>query len=157
VKRSLAYAVALVRLWTRFCTRGLSWDIRESRLEEIESDLWELQHDPVSRGVSPAVHVLARLVMGVPSDVWWRFEQASVEPESFNPRVVLTAAAVLFFSIVCLVPVWHSRSEAAGRSRVAKCAESFSSLPPLTRPDYRMRVITCAGAFFVPRDSTSMK
>jgi hypothetical protein len=41
----LRTAIALVRAWTRVYTWQMPADEREARRSEIESDLWELQHD----------------------------------------------------------------------------------------------------------------
>ena len=41
----LRLALALVRLWTTLYTSGMPRGLRETRRAEIESDLWESQHD----------------------------------------------------------------------------------------------------------------
>jgi hypothetical protein len=75
VSALLASGAALTRAWVRLYTRGLDPEAREARRAEIESDLWE--HQAWARGTSeePAdtgLHLLARLVLGVPADLAWR-------------------------------------------------------------------------------------
>ena len=63
-------AVTVVRAWTRVYTWRLDPLPRERRRAEMESDLWEFQRDRGgNRGLSPAVQVLARMVIGVPDDL----------------------------------------------------------------------------------------
>ena len=77
--RLLSVAVNAVHLWTRLYTWRMATTLRERRLAEIESDLWEFQHDSTaSRGASQAVHLLIRLLLGIPSDFAWRAEQTVV-------------------------------------------------------------------------------
>lgn len=88
----LRVAFAAVRLWTHVYTCGLPPDAREIRRDEIESDLWEWQHDSArSGGTGDALHVLARLALGGPDDVMWRVTQAS----SRRRRTVGAAATLL--------------------------------------------------------------
>src|SRR5262245_20774134 len=97
-------AVTIVRTWTRLYTWRMARDVREIRLGEIESDLWVLRYDTESRGVSPALHIVARLIMGVPSDVRWRVEQIALEPV-LGPRAVMTAVA-LIAAALWMLPAW---------------------------------------------------
>src|SRR3954464_7441692 len=61
-------ASAVTRWWTRVYTIGLRAEVREARLAEIESDLWESMHDPdVERP-----QILPRLAGGLLDDVCWR-------------------------------------------------------------------------------------
>ena len=81
-------ACALVRAWTAVYTAGLSPEARQVRREEIESDLWEWQHDAGrARGARGAAHVALRLVLGVPDDLLWRVTHVT------HPRA--TAAGAL--------------------------------------------------------------
>ena len=149
---SVETAIALVRLWTRLYTWRMSPALREARREEIESDLWECQHDPADSGSGPAVQMVARLVMGMPSDLCWRIEQR-VERPSFGPRITLAAAAGLVIGALWILPAWSSWIDPTARTRINDCADAVTTTAtrPLTRADYRMQVITCAGAFFAPR------
>jgi hypothetical protein len=70
-------AETLVRSWVAVYTRGLPASLRRERIDEIVSDLWEHQRaaEVVANARSTtAVHVLLRLVVGVPSDIVWRLE-----------------------------------------------------------------------------------
>lgn len=71
-------AASLVRGWTRLCTSRLPASVRERRRAEVESDLWESLRN--EGGSTPAVvlHLLARLVLGIPDDLGWWIEQALV-------------------------------------------------------------------------------
>jgi hypothetical protein len=68
-------AIALVRAWTRLYTCGLPPGLRTARRAEIDSDLWELEHDqePPRQGWT-APQILARLLAGIPDDLAWRMD-----------------------------------------------------------------------------------
>jgi uncharacterized protein (TIGR03435 family) len=71
----LPLATALVRGWTRVYTRGLPRAEQAARLAEIDSDLWEFEHDPdAPQREWVAMHMLARLLIGVPDDLAWRMD-----------------------------------------------------------------------------------
>jgi hypothetical protein len=63
--------VALGRRWGALYTRGLPADVRDRRLLELESDVWEHLHDADERNVRRAV--FGRFLRGIPADVWWRY------------------------------------------------------------------------------------
>src|SRR6185436_7287736 len=70
-------AIGAVRVWTRFYTLHIEPVGRDRRRDEIESDLWEFHEDARRRGYPPAaigVHMLARLLFGIPHDLLWRIE-----------------------------------------------------------------------------------
>jgi hypothetical protein len=103
---ALALAVVAVRWWTRLYTWGLPEEVEARRRAEIESDLWELRHDPEEGDrVSPAVHVFTRLVAGLTDDVSWRVEQGAVAA-AFRRAALVTAAAVFLLSTLWVVPLW---------------------------------------------------
>ena len=61
----LVLAVAVAPRVDAVYTWRLDPVLRERRRAEIESDLWEFQQDPAgSRGLSPAIQVLARMASG---------------------------------------------------------------------------------------------
>jgi len=73
-----AIASGLTRTWTRTYTRGLPLDVREARCAEIDSDLWEQRCEAGLMGRDErevALHVLARLALGIPADLLWRLER----------------------------------------------------------------------------------
>ena len=64
---SVKLAKAGVRVWTRLYTWGMPPHVRDARRAEIESDLWEYEHDRhPDLQVGPTVQLLSRLVLGVP-------------------------------------------------------------------------------------------
>jgi hypothetical protein len=71
----LPIATRLVRAWTRVYTHGLPRAERSARRAEIDSDLWEFEHDPEApQGGWAATQVLARLFVGIPDDLAWCME-----------------------------------------------------------------------------------
>lgn len=93
----LPLTLALVRGWTWLITRGTAPDECDRRRQEIESDLWEFEHD-ANRGddMSAALRVLVRLILGIPHDVAWRMDRATVRRVAARSAIGLaTLAAVL--------------------------------------------------------------
>ena len=97
MKRSAAtFAFALTRAWTRLYTYRMPPEAREARCAEIDSDLWEWQHDLCATGSDvDAAHVVARLLGGVADDLSWRLEQAS------TPRVAVWSVTAASLGVVC--------------------------------------------------------
>jgi len=92
--------VAVVRAWTRLYTWCMPEDSRLARRAEIESDLWEFEHDhDSSRGVSAPLQLLLRLVLGIPDDLYWRMTYASF------PEKVLRGVA-LGTAVIAIVMAW---------------------------------------------------
>jgi len=92
----LRVAVRCVRTWTWLYTWRMPQPSRERRRAEIESDLWEFQHDrSARRGRWSAFHVLVRLLFGVPADLLWRAEHMRVRPRSPRRTISLLAALVI--------------------------------------------------------------
>jgi hypothetical protein len=75
----------LVRIWTHLYTFALPSEIRDRRRAEIESDVWESEHDP---DVPPHAVVL-RVLRGMPADVLWRLD---VAPSQQHARTVIALA-----------------------------------------------------------------
>lgn len=90
-----AIAVGTVRAWTRLYTWSMPEAARLARRAEIESDLWEFEHDGAGRGhnLSAPLHLLLRLVLGIPDDLYWRTIHASF-PEKVVRGVALGTAAL---------------------------------------------------------------
>jgi hypothetical protein len=87
---ALKLATAVVRTWTRVYTVGLAPAERTARRAEIDSDLWELEHDPEAQRGWVAAHVLVRLVAGIPDDLAWRME-AGASPSGVPMRALAAA------------------------------------------------------------------
>lgn len=127
-------AAAAVRIWTRAYTSGMPPMAIERRRAEIESDLWELCHDPDGApGVASAVHMLCRLLTGIADDIAWRLERTTVQDNVFIRRAVTLAATTVALSML-----W---SGGDSTSRAASCPAS----PRKARVD---QVVECVGAFF---------
>lgn len=80
---------------------------RDSRRAEIDSDLWEFHEDARRRGASPAgiaVHMMARLCLGLPHDLLWRFEYERDAATTYRRSAWLTAGAV--GATVCIAALW---------------------------------------------------
>jgi hypothetical protein len=154
MSRCFGIVVRIVRAWTCLYTWRMEPELRDSRRAEIESDLWEYEHDSICHDLNPTFHVLARLLIGIPSDCWWRVEQAALADPTLPRRTVVIAAAAIMAAL-WIVPVWLGRTQVSDRTRVNACGSpsTSGSTGSLTRADYRMRVITCAGAFFARRES----
>jgi len=94
---------------------------RDSRRAEIDSDLWEFHEDARRRGASPAgiaVHMMARLCLGAPHDLLWRFEYEKDGVTTYRRAAWLTAGAV--GATVCIAALWAFFA-----------VTSLVSLPPL--------------------------
>lgn len=90
--RVLDVAAFIVRVWTLAYTWRLPETFRAARLAEIESDLWEFRNES-RQDVRAALHVLFRLLLGIPDDVQWRIAHASLGGKS--AALVLAAMAVI--------------------------------------------------------------
>jgi hypothetical protein len=103
---TLGLANALVRAWTRAYTWRMEPAIRDTRRAEIDSELWEFQHDP-ERGSYPTAHVLARLLIGIPDDLTWRAEHASARtPMRARLRFVAwTVATIVVVAALWILPL----------------------------------------------------
>ncbi|MEX1195711.1 MAG: hypothetical protein WD904_08870 [Dehalococcoidia bacterium] len=108
----LWFATALTRSWAATYTRGLPAELRNERCDEIDCDLWEHQW-LASRRASPAtgtaIEILARMLVGIPSDITWRAQAGSPSRadrsikmnESWYTRVLLAAGlAIGLFAVV---------------------------------------------------------
>lgn len=85
----LRVAAALVRAWTRLYTWRVPPTLRDERRAEIESDLWEFQHDPdVGQGFRSIAHLLSRLAIGMADDLSWRLDLAAVEQPAMRSFAV---------------------------------------------------------------------
>jgi hypothetical protein len=76
--RLLSMVTALAGTWTTIYTAGMPQPVRQIRRAEIASDLWECCAE-VARGEQRVGHaaaeILARLFLGIPDDIFWRWEK----------------------------------------------------------------------------------
>ena len=122
-------AIGTVREWTRFYTLHMDPPDRNRRRNEIESDLWEFHEDARRRGYPPAaiaVHMLARLLFGIPHDLLWRLEYEQ-EPAHRRPSWLTASAAA---GAACVAALW-----------VVFLISTFVSLPPLPDSGAVVRVL----------------
>jgi hypothetical protein len=95
----LRLAVMLIRGWTRVYTWRAPGAIGDARRAEIESDLWECQHDPRSNELGSPGHLVARLVLGVPADLLWRLDQIEFRGAVAQRLVAVTAGLLTFLGL----------------------------------------------------------
>ena len=89
----------LVRVWTRLYTSALSSEIRDRRRAEIESDVWESEHDPDI----PHRALVLRLLRGIPADLLWRLEVTPGRQHARAAVGALAGAAVLALALWAFV------------------------------------------------------
>lgn len=141
--RLVAVVIALTRGWLGVYTRHTPQHLAEARRAEIESDIWEMQHDEDLRlGLRRDWIATARLINGIPDDIAWHFENAAPDQQMIARRSFAVTAAALVVLSLWAVPSWFFD----GRREVANCAAAAP--PPQTNTDLRLEVMRCAGAFF---------
>jgi len=103
----ITVAVAIVRAWTLLYTCIMPAPVRDRRRAEIDSDLWEFQQDvATTRGVTPAMQMLLRLVAGLPDDLAWCIEHvadAEVAPGRTIVLIARTIGAALFIAVLLTI------------------------------------------------------
>ena len=95
----LLAAVTLVRLWTRVYSWRLPEAIRNARRAELESDLWECQQPGTRTAVLP-LEIIARLILGLPDDLVWRFEHDRARFQSTRMALAVIAGAAAIVTVV---------------------------------------------------------
>jgi uncharacterized protein (TIGR03435 family) len=73
---------------------------RETRRAEIASDLWDSQCD-AAEDPALAFQILVRLVAGIPDDIGWRVEQATLAGTLTQGMIVLSARAAGAVLFIC--------------------------------------------------------
>jgi hypothetical protein len=141
--RMMPVVLALTRAWLRVYTSRLPRHLADARRAEIESDIWEMQHDSdLASGRLNAALAIRRVIDGMPDDIAWRFDNAAIDEQLIVRRVfALSAASVLVLSL-WTVPTLFVK----GDRDVAACAAAAPR--PQTRADFLDEVVRCAGAFF---------
>jgi hypothetical protein len=100
------FASRVVRGWTRLYTAGAPAAIRERRLTQIDSDLWEESAEAALHGAHPLLttaNILGRMVRGMPADILWRtgYGGPTVNLHLSLPRA--TGALLLALAIAAVV------------------------------------------------------
>ena len=98
-----SFASRMVLAWVALYTRGLPPEARLARRDEIESDLWSQREDARSTcrsGLSLAVEILARLVLGIAADLAWRLERGRVHAQTVERTADRGTRFVAVFAIV---------------------------------------------------------
>ena len=112
IPRASALAAMLVRMWTRAYTWGMDTDRRKARRAEIESDLWEAEHDLTADATRwPSLQIAARLAAGAPADLLWRLEQSRQGGKPMGRRiaaVIITVLSLLAAYVLVLPPSLES-------------------------------------------------
>ena len=152
--RPSALASMLVLAWTRAYTWGMHADRRKARLAEVESDLWESQHDHAGDAArwSQSLQIAARLVAGVPADVLWRLEQSSQGVKPMGRRIAAVIITVLSLLVVYVLvlppPVEFPDPPAAPRDDLMSERPKGPPPPPPPPPtwDEFVRKVTTYGA-----------
>ena len=126
MRKSQQITAALVRGWALIYTRGLALEVRQERLDEIDSDLWEQTHAASAERSEPegaAVEMTLRLILGLPADVAWRMEAGASRARkerdmnaSFLSRRVTNAgrADKIFLACVGLLAFYQAAVVLAG-------------------------------------------
>jgi hypothetical protein len=89
--------------------------VRETRYQEIESDLWESANDPDMTQAELAIQMVMRLTLGIADDVAWRLAQ--VRPAKSITLGMLPVAAILSVPLL-----------------LAAVAPPATNMPPLPAP-----------------------
>jgi TonB family protein len=130
----LRLANAAVRLWTRVYTWRVPPPMRDARREEIESDLWESEHDQALDGrLGLSLRVFARLLIGIPDDLGWRVEQVRTMERSMRFRIALlggVAGVLALWLAVTSSPTQLPTPPASPFSRIAVSGDPPPPPPP---------------------------
>lgn len=130
MSRALQLAIALARTWTRVYTAWTPPDLCQGRRAEIESDLWEFQQERVAgRTLHPAVHVLVRLVLGIPDDLRWCAANPSIRVRRVRRQTAVVTVVLL------LAALWVFESmRPADLPRPPAAPFQFTMTPPPSPP-----------------------
>ncbi len=101
-RRLRQLALGSVRAWTRLYTWRLKPELRQARREQVESDLWESQRDPDAIGTG-ALHILVRLLAGVPDDLGWRLEQENTMAGHVKLRMAIMALVAVLAAVLVAI------------------------------------------------------
>jgi hypothetical protein len=114
----LDLAVGMTRAWVALYTLALPRELRNGRRAEIACDLWEQQCLAARRGdpaLGTAIEVLARMLLGVISDITWRAQAGAVARadrsikmiESWYMRGLVAVGVVLAIFLIMAGIAWY--------------------------------------------------
>src|SRR5688572_28543406 len=96
----LGAAIGIVRAWTRFYTWRMDPTSRARRRAEIDSDLWEFLRNEIDcRAVTRSLHIVFRLVGGIPDDIAWRLENDDFGDKLMRKTVLIVATSVAVLAV----------------------------------------------------------
>jgi hypothetical protein len=91
----LRVAIFCAGAWTWLYTLPLEASGRADRRREVASDLWEFQADRAQASrLCSAVHVLVRVLLGIPDDLLWTCERIAVDGDAARVSLVIRLAIV---------------------------------------------------------------
>jgi len=146
---ALRLAVNCVRAWTWMYTWRLPSSARETRRAEIDSDLWDSQCD-AAEDPALAFHILVRLVAGIPDDLGWRVEQATLAGTLTQGTIVLSARAAGAVLFICAL--WAIDADASRKRPAPSMTQSVGALAQNMERDMKRHagllnagIVTAAG------------
>ncbi|HUF51963.1 MAG TPA: hypothetical protein VMN60_14155, partial [Longimicrobiales bacterium] len=83
--RIVRIASAIARVWVGAYTIRMPAALRNDRRGEIEADLWDQQQEASPPGGPPvlvALHIVLRIILGMPDDLAWRVEASDQKDKS---------------------------------------------------------------------------
>jgi hypothetical protein len=122
----------LVRAWTRLYTWRLPTSARDVRRAEIDSDLWEFGREH-GRGVLPALHVISRLLLGIPDDLRWRASHMAMGPARLR-AVISLAVMALFAAGVWVYSATRQPTELPTPAPLVRFIDMYAPPPPPPPP-----------------------
>ncbi len=129
------FAAHVVYAWTRLYTWRLPPDVRDDRRREIASDLWESRED--ADGGLLALHVLGRMLAGMPDDVLWRWEHARQRSRRSHAAITVIASVVVLL-VAALWIVDLAQVDLPEPPAMVK-AITYPPPPPPPPPPHRVR------------------
>jgi hypothetical protein len=137
VNAALALSVGMARSWVALYTLRLPLEAREARRSEIDSDLWEQQWLAARRGdpvFGTAIEVLARMLLGVISDITWRVQAGAPARadrgiqmnEALYMRGMVAAGVIL--ALILIVFGFRFVADAFLNSEVASGQAAFGAI-----------------------------
>ncbi|GAA2084085.1 hypothetical protein GCM10009840_20930 [Pseudolysinimonas kribbensis] len=122
--------------WARWYTRDLDQQVRQDRLDELTSDLWEQRSAARRRGASGVgAAMIGRAARGAPGDLAWRHDELRADPalrgivrgwtrSGLLAATYLIAAMTLIFAAL----VWARVLSAAAHHLYLPSATTLTSL-----------------------------